>query len=77
MDNQITTIYYPVDGKFWFPVKTLADDTLPFSGGVQRVRYTIDYANYKRFSAEATITYGDEIASPEAAPESSRDSSQH
>ena len=52
-----TTLYAPVDGEFWFPVKTVADDVLPFSSGVQPVRYTIDYENYKRFSVESTITF--------------------
>jgi hypothetical protein len=40
-------------------VKTVADDTLAFPGGLQRVRYEIDYANYKRFSAETKITFGE------------------
>ena len=41
-----TTVYAQVDGEFWFPVKTVADDVLPFSSGVQPVKYTIDYENY-------------------------------
>jgi hypothetical protein len=52
-----TTIYRPVDGKFWFPVKTVADDTLGFRSGLQRVRYSIDFENYKRFSAESSIQF--------------------
>lgn len=55
------TIYEPIDGEFWFPVQTLADDTLPFSSGVQRVRYEIRYENYKRFSTDSAITFGEEI----------------
>ena len=55
-----TTVYAPVDGEFWFPVKTVADDVLPFSSGAQPVRYTIDYENYKRFSVESTITFDKE-----------------
>lgn len=53
------TVYAPIDGKFWFPVKTVADDTLPFSTGAIRVRYEIDFANYKRFSADSTIVFED------------------
>ena len=52
-----TTVYARVDGEFWFPVKTVADDVLPFSSGLQPVRYTIDYENYKRFSVESIITF--------------------
>ncbi len=52
-----TTVFAPVDGEFWFPVKTVADDVLAFSSGVRPVRYTIDYENYKRFSVESTITF--------------------
>jgi hypothetical protein len=52
-----TTIYRPVDGKFWFPVKTVADDTLGFRSGVQHVRYMIDFENYKRFTAESSIQF--------------------
>ena len=33
-----TTVRKPVDGKHWFPVYTLADDTLYFRGGPQRER---------------------------------------
>lgn len=52
-----TTIYRPVDGKFWFPVKTVADDTLGFRSGLQKIRYMIDFENYKRFSAESSIQF--------------------
>ncbi len=51
------TIYEPIDGKFWFPIRTEAQDTLAFPSGLQQVRYEIDYAEYKRFSAETTITF--------------------
>jgi hypothetical protein len=51
------TIYRPVDGKFWFPVKTVANDTLGFRSGLQRVRYTIDFESYKRFSAESSVQF--------------------
>ena len=54
---RFVTIYEPIDGKYWFPVKTVGDDTLPFPGGAIDVRYEILYQNYKRFSAETTITF--------------------
>jgi hypothetical protein len=52
-----TTVYRPVDGKYWFPVRTLADDTLYFRSGPQKVRLIIRYDDYKRFSADTSIRY--------------------
>lgn len=60
------TVYEPIDGKFWFPVKTVADDTLPFSSGAIRVRYEIDFESYKRFTSDSTITF-EPVDPPESA----------
>jgi hypothetical protein len=54
---RFTTLRRPIDGKNWFPVHTQADDTLWFRTGPQRIRLTIRYANYQRFSAESTIRF--------------------
>jgi len=54
---RFTTIRAQVDSKHWFPVRTLADDTLQFRTGPQRIRLSILYNNYKRFSADATVRY--------------------
>ncbi len=54
---RFTTIRRQVDGKHWFPVHTHADDTLPFRTGPQRIRLTIRYMDYKRFTAESTVTF--------------------
>ncbi|MGE5648503.1 MAG: hypothetical protein ACM336_22220 [Acidobacteriota bacterium] len=56
---RFTTIWQPVDGKYWFPVHTFADDTLDFRVGPQRIRLTIRYTDYKRFGAETTVQFGD------------------
>ena len=53
-----------IDGKWWFPVETYADDTLFFRDWPQRIRVEIRYMNYKRFGAESTITFGDEPQKP-------------
>ena len=53
---RFTTVYGPIDGH-WFPIRTLADDTLQFRSGPQRVRITIRYDDYKRFSSDSTIEY--------------------
>src|SRR5690606_10789204 len=42
-------------GDHWFPVVTFADDTLDFSSGPQRIRFTIRYREYKRFGAESKV----------------------
>ena len=52
-----TTRYEPVDGEHWFPTRTEGDDVLPFPSGNQRVRLLIEYANYKRFTAESTVYF--------------------
>jgi hypothetical protein len=52
-----TTLYRPIDGQYWFPVRTLADDTLPFRTGPQRVRLIIRYDDYKRFTADTSIEF--------------------
>jgi hypothetical protein len=44
-------------GEYWFPSKTLADDTLQFRSGPVRMRMRIEYSNYKRFGAESSIEY--------------------
>jgi hypothetical protein len=53
---RFTTVRKPIDGKHWFPVYTLADDTLQFRTGPQRERLRISYSNYRRFGAESTFT---------------------
>ena len=57
---RFTTLRKPVDGKHWFLLHTYADESLWFRTGPQRIRLTIRYANYKRFSAESTILLQDQ-----------------
>ena len=58
---RFTTLRVPVDGKYWFPAHTHADDLLQFSTGAQRIRMTIRYENYKRFGAESSVTFEGEV----------------
>jgi hypothetical protein len=44
-------------GEHWFPVHTFADDTLPFSSGPIRLRMSIRYESYQRFSASSTVKF--------------------
>lgn len=51
-----------IDGKYWFPTYTYADDTLHFKDGPsQRIKQVIKYDHYKKFEfkTETTIKYGD------------------
>ncbi|SRR5579884_50830 len=59
-----TTIYKPVDGKWFFPVETYADDTLFFRDWPQRIRIVIRYMDYKKFGSESTITFGTQPPPP-------------
>lgn len=63
-DNQFPkfeTYRAQVDGKYWFPVYTHADDVLRFTNSSQRIRMVVKYENYKRFGAETNITFGEEV----------------
>lgn len=58
-----------IDGKYWFPTYTKADDTLNFSSGPQRIRIIVRYEDYKQFKATTTITFGDEVKDEKKKPE--------
>ena len=63
-DNQFPrfeTYRDQVDGKYWFPVYTRADDVLHFKSGDQRVKMTVKYENYKQFKAISDIQYTGEF----------------
>jgi hypothetical protein len=50
-----------IDGKWWFPTYTYADDTLNFKDGPPvRIKEIIKYDHYKKyeFKTNSTITYG-------------------
>ena len=58
-----------IDGKYWFPTYTHADDTLHFPDGeVQRIRMTVKYQDYKRYEGKSTIKYGDVVDDKTATP---------
>lgn len=51
-----------IDGKYWFPTYTHADDTLRFKDGNNvRIRMTVKYQDYKKYEGKSTIRYGDVI----------------
>jgi hypothetical protein len=66
-DNQFPsfeTYRQQVDGKYWFPVYTHADDVLHFQNSSQRIRMVVKYQDYKRFGADTSITFGEEVKDP-------------
>jgi hypothetical protein len=50
-----------IDGKYWFPTYTHANDTLHFKSGDQRIRMTVRYQDYKRYEGRSTIKYGEVV----------------
>ena len=66
-DNQypkFETYREQIDGKYWFPTYTIANDTLHFQTGPQRIRMTVKYEDYKQFKSDIQIKYGDEVDQP-------------
>jgi len=69
---KFTTWREQIDGQYWFPTYTRAEDTLQFSTGGIKIREIIKYTNYKRFGSKSRITYdGQEVqkADPNQKPE--------
>jgi len=54
---KFTTWREQIDGKYWFPTFTKADDTLHFSSGDIQIREIVKYSDYKRFGSNVKITY--------------------
>ncbi|HWX56350.1 MAG TPA: hypothetical protein VN176_17305 [Verrucomicrobiae bacterium] len=50
-----------VDGQYWFPTYTRADDFLHFQGGDVHIREIIKYTNYKRFGSRTKIIFKGEV----------------
>jgi hypothetical protein len=63
-DNQFPkfeTYREQIDGKYWFPTYTKADDTLHFQTGPQRIRMTVKYEDYKKYEGRSVIKYGEVV----------------
>jgi len=63
-DNQFPkfeTYRQQIDGKYWFPVYTIAEDTLMFRSGPQPIKMIIKYSDYKQFKSESVIKYGEPV----------------
>ena len=63
---KFTTWREQIDGQYWFPTYTRAEDNLDFSTGSVRIREIIKYTNYRRFGSKSRITYeGQEVQKAE------------
>jgi hypothetical protein len=54
---KFTTWREQIDGKYWFPTFTKADDTLHFSLQSVHIREIVKYENYQRFGSKVKILY--------------------
>jgi len=52
---RFTTWREQIDGKYWFPTYTMADDTLYFSGGPVHIKQILRYTDYKQFKSKVRI----------------------
>jgi hypothetical protein len=68
---RFTTWREQIDGKYWFPTYTKADDTLHFAlRGPVHIREIVKYENYQRFGSKVKITYeGKEVEKGSKKPE--------
>jgi hypothetical protein len=66
---KFTTWRQQIDGLYWFPTYTRADDTLHFNVNDIHIREIVKYEDYKRFGANVKILYqGKEIPKAEQKP---------
>ncbi len=66
-DNQFPkfeTFREQIDGKYWFPTYTIANDTLHFQAGPQRIKMIVKYEDYKQFKSDVNIQFEDKEATP-------------
>lgn len=57
LSPKFVTYRQQVDGQYWFPTYTRADDDLHFRSGDVRIREIVKYTNYKRFGVKTRIIY--------------------
>jgi hypothetical protein len=67
---KFTTWRQQIDGQYWFPVYTKADDELHFKLEDVHIREIVKYEDYKRFGTNVKILYeGKEIPKGEKPPD--------
>jgi thiol-disulfide isomerase/thioredoxin len=63
---RFTTYREQIDGKYWFPTYTMADDTLYFSGGPVHIKEILRYTDYKQFKSKVRIVSATPTDQPSA-----------
>jgi len=61
LSPKFVTYREQIDGQYWFPTYTMADDTLHFRSGDIHMREIIKYINYKRFGSKTKIIFKGEV----------------
>jgi hypothetical protein len=62
---RFTTYREQIDGKFWFPTYTIANDTLYFATGAVAIKQIIRYTDYKQFKSKVRILSTEAADAPE------------
>jgi len=62
------TIREQIDGKYWFPTYTKADDVLHFKAYDARIRMVVRYTNYKQFKSSSRIVSSTPIDEKQVTP---------
>ncbi|MGH9796494.1 MAG: hypothetical protein ACRD5G_17165 [Candidatus Acidiferrales bacterium] len=57
-----------IDGKYWFPTYTSADDVLRFSSGPVRMKILVRYTDYKKRAVSTRIIGSERVEPPPAKP---------
>jgi len=57
LSPKFVTYREQIDGEYWFPTYTRADDFLHFKGGDVHVREILKYTRYKRFGVKTRIIF--------------------
>ena len=65
---RFTTWREQIDGKYWFPTYTMADDTLYFSNGPVHIKQVLRYTDYKQFKSKTRILSSTPTDRPNAHP---------
>jgi hypothetical protein len=65
---RFTTYREQIDGKYWFPTFTTAEDTLYFSSGSVHMKEVIRYSEYKQFKSKTRIISATPTDQPNAKP---------
>ena len=68
LNPKFVTYREQIDGEYWFPTYTSADDILHFRTNDVHIREIIKHTNYKRFGSKIRIIYKGEAKDDSAPP---------